>query len=297
MQITANGIKIEVEDTGAPGDGKPVVLLIMGLGMQLIAWPPAIVRAFTESGYRVIRFDNRDIGLSQWFDHLGRPPMAWLLLKQALGMAIKPGYTLRDMAGDALGVLDALQVQRAHVVGVSMGGMIAQRLALLAPGRVASLVSVMSSSGAPNLPKPSLALRKALLSRPKSRDLDAIEAYFLQVLPMLSGKAHPADLTLLKAGVRYGLQRSEHQVGTLRQMLAIASDTTRHTELHRITAPTLVLHGDDDPLVPYPCGQDTAKRIPGASLHTVAGWGHDFAPSALPLVIPPMLAHIQKHSA
>jgi pimeloyl-ACP methyl ester carboxylesterase len=296
MQVRANGIRIEVEDTGAPGDGKPVVLLIMGLGMQLVAWPPALVRAFTQSGYRVIRFDNRDIGLSQWFDELGRPNMAWLLLKKKLGLKLNPGYTLADMANDAIGVLDALRVDRAHVIGVSMGGMIAQRVAITAPDRVHSLVSIMSSSGEPNLPGAQPELLRALLGRPRGKDLAAIEAYFLRVLPMLSGSIHKADVELLRAGVRFGLQRAEHQVGTLRQMVAIGADVDRYRQLGHIATPTLVLHGRDDPLVPLACGQDTADRIHGARMEVIDGWGHDFAPTALPLVIQALLNHVQVHT-
>src|SRR3982751_680707 len=134
MKIKANNIDIEVEDTH-PGDatGRPVVLLIMGLGMQLIAWPPAMVQAIADAGFRVVRFDNRDIGLSRHFDHLGSPSLLWEGLKFRLGWRIRPPYSVQDMAADALGVLDALQIPKAHVVGVSMGGMVAQRLAVLAP--------------------------------------------------------------------------------------------------------------------------------------------------------------------
>ncbi|MGH8857694.1 MAG: alpha/beta fold hydrolase, partial [Polaromonas sp.] len=137
MKIRANGIDIEVEDSGAgldaAGPARPVVLLIMGLGMQLIAWPPAMVQALVDAGMRVVRFDNRDVGLSQHFDHLGVPKLLWAGLKYRLGWRITPPYSLQDMAADTLGVLDALQIDKAHIVGVSMGGMIAQRLALLAP--------------------------------------------------------------------------------------------------------------------------------------------------------------------
>jgi len=140
MKIKANGIDIEVEDTGADGSQseRPVVVLIMGLGMQLVAWPPALVQALVGAGFRVIRHDNRDIGLSQHFDELGLPNLIWTFMRQRLGLPIRPPYSLNDMAMDTVGMLDALQIARAHVVGVSMGGMIAQRVALAAPARVAS---------------------------------------------------------------------------------------------------------------------------------------------------------------
>ena len=146
MKVQANGIEIEVEDSGADGSqaDRPVLLLIMGLGMQLIAWPPAMVHALVDAGYRVIRHDNRDIGLSTQLDHLGMPNLLWEGLKFNLGIGLRAPYSLGDMADDALGVLDALGVARAHVVGVSMGGMIAQRMALAAPERVLSLSQILS---------------------------------------------------------------------------------------------------------------------------------------------------------
>ena len=152
MKLTANNIQIEVEDSAPTSGDMPVVVLIMGLGMQLIAWPPGFVRALMNAGFRVIRFDNRDSGLSDKFHHLGMPNLLWQGLKYKLGMKLHAPYTLHDMAGDALGVLDALKIDKAHMVGVSMGGMVAQRVALMAPERALSLVSIMSSSGARGLP-------------------------------------------------------------------------------------------------------------------------------------------------
>ena len=149
MKIIANGIAIEIEDSG--GAGVPV-LLVMGLGMQLVAWPADFVQSLVDAGYRVLRLDNRDIGLSQHFDELGTPNMLWGMLKYRLGLTIQPPYSLHDMANDAIGVLDSLGIAQAHVVGVSMGGMIAQRMALAAPQRLHSLTSIMSSSGARGLP-------------------------------------------------------------------------------------------------------------------------------------------------
>jgi pimeloyl-ACP methyl ester carboxylesterase len=162
MKIIANKIHIDIADSAAESPehaNRPAVLLIMGLGMQLIAWPPAMVQGLVDAGFRVIRFDNRDIGLSQHFDQLGTPNMLWAGLKYRMGWRITPPYTMQDMADDARGVLDALQIAKAHVVGVSMGGMIAQRLALSAPERVLSLASVMSSRVACPKPRPGSAVR------------------------------------------------------------------------------------------------------------------------------------------
>lgn len=170
MKIKANGLELEVEDSGADGTQaeRPVVLLISGLGLQLTDWPPALVQGLQDAGFRVVRFDNRDAGLSTHLDALGVPNLLWVGLQHRLGLKPRPPYTLEDMARDALGVLDALGIARAHVVGMSMGGMIAQRVALLAPERVLSLTSIMSSSGARGLPGPDSRILKSLLQRPPS---------------------------------------------------------------------------------------------------------------------------------
>ena len=182
MKIRANNIDIEIEDTHTDDTtGLPVVLLIMGLGMQLVAWPPALVQALVDAGYRVIRLDNRDIGLSQKFDHLGQPNLVWASIKYKLGLAVKAPYALHDMAADALAVLEALGVQKAHVVGVSMGGMIAQRLALAAPERVLSLTSIMSSSGARGLPQAQPHVMRVLLSRPAGKDLASVTDHYVRL--------------------------------------------------------------------------------------------------------------------
>ena len=154
MQLSANGLRLEVEDHGSP-QGEPL-LLVMGLGMQLLGWHEDLVDLLVGRGFRVIRFDNRDIGLSQGFDHAGVPNLAIDSLRYAFGLRVKSPYTLADMAADAIGILDALGIGSAHVCGASMGGMIAQRMAAIAPGRVRSLILMMTSSGARRLPGPTL---------------------------------------------------------------------------------------------------------------------------------------------
>ena len=164
MKVRANGLAFEVEESG-PADG-PAVLLVMGLGMQLVAWPAEFVDGLAGAGYRVIRFDNRDIGLSEHLDHLGTPNLLWESLKLRVGLPVRSPYRLHDMAADAIGLLDALEIAQAHVVGASMGGMVAQRMALAAPQRLRSLTSIMSSSGARYLPGPRSHVLQALLRRP-----------------------------------------------------------------------------------------------------------------------------------
>ena len=175
MQISANGINLEVEEHGSP-NGEPL-LLIMGLGMQLVAWQPGFVASLVARGYRVIRFDNRDIGLSQRFDQLGVPNLALDSLRYAVGMKVSAPYTVADMADDAAGLLDALGIAAAHTCGASMGGMIAQQLAVRHPDRVKSLTLVMTSSGSRRLPGPTLKVRSAMISRPQDpNDIDSVVA-------------------------------------------------------------------------------------------------------------------------
>ena len=295
MKIKANGISIELEDSG--GAGKPVVLLIMGLGMQLIAWPPAMVRALTDAGYRVIRHDNRDIGLSQHFDHLGVPNLLWAMLRVRLGLAVQSPYGLKDMAADALGVLDALGVEKAHVVGVSMGGMIAQRVALAAPQRVITLTSIMSSSGARKLPQAGGKVRRVLFGRPASSAPADIVNHYVRLYQAIGSPGFPMAENEMRQRIEFAVKRSFHPMGTLRQMMAIAADTDiRAAELPYITLPTLVLHGRADPLVPYPCGEDTARRIPGAKMVGIDGMGHDLAPGVIERLLPQLQPFLAQHA-
>ncbi|MES2512302.1 MAG: alpha/beta fold hydrolase [Pseudomonadota bacterium] len=295
MHIKANQIDIEVEDTH-PNDtaGRPVVMLIMGLGMQLIAWPPAMVQGLVDAGFRVVRFDNRDAGLSQKFAHLGTPNLLWEGLKYRLRMAVKARYSLKDMAADALGVLDALKIDKAHVVGVSMGGMVAQRLALLAPGRLRSLTSIMSTSGARGLPEASPAVTRVLLGRP-GKGLDAAIDHTVRLLHAIGSPGFPTPQAELREKVAQAAARSFYPPGIVRQMVAIVADTGRASELKNIPVPTLVIHGKDDPLVPFGGGEDTARRIPGAVLHGVDGMGHDLPPGVVERILALLIPHLQKY--
>jgi pimeloyl-ACP methyl ester carboxylesterase len=292
MKLIVNGISLEIEDTG--GAGTPV-LLIMGLGMQLIAWPLPLVNSLVAAGYRVIRFDNRDIGLSQHFDQLGAPNLILAALKHRLGFKITPPYTLHDMAADALGVLDALNIPRAHIVGASMGGMIAQRVALAAPQRTLSLTSIMSTSGAPGLPQAQPHVMRALMSRPKGTDQAAILAHTVRLFGIIGSPGFPIDPAAMRERVAASLARSYHPAGAVRQMVAIAADTTRAEQLRSLSCPTLVLHGKADPLVPYPCGQDTARRINGAQMTGIEGMGHDLAPGVVDALLPHMQGFFAAH--
>ncbi len=294
MKIKANGIDIEVEDSGFDGSqaDRPAVMLVMGLGMQLITWPPAMLRGLAQAGYRVIRHDNRDIGLSARLEHLGRPSLLWEGLKFNLGLAVRAPYSLQDMADDALGVLDALGVAQAHLVGVSMGGMIAQRMAISAPERVRSLTSVMSSSGEPSLPKASPRVQMALLGKPSGDNEDAVVRHYIRMFQVIGSPGFRQPDQAIAARVRESVRRCYYPEGVARQTLASLGDIGRAEALSRVRAPTLVLHGKDDPLVPYACGVDTARRIAGARLAGFAGMGHDLAPGVVDLLMGEILPHL-----
>jgi pimeloyl-ACP methyl ester carboxylesterase len=252
----------------------------MGLGMQLLGWPDGFVAGLVGRGFRVVRFDNRDSGLSQRFDHAGVPNLAAESMRHALGLKIRAPYTLGDMAADSLGVLDALGIGSAHVCGASMGGMIAQRMTLAAPERVKSLTLMMTSSGSRHLPGPSLQVRSALMSRPKEKSLAGIVEHFVGLYRLIGSPAYPTEPDELRARFTKAVRRSYRPAGTARQMVAILADGDRSPLLAGIGVPTHVIHGAADPLVRVAAGRDLARRIPGATLDVVDGMGHDL-PAAL----------------
>ena len=282
QQVEANGVRIQVEDSG--GDGEPL-MLIMGLGGQLIHWPPDFVDALVQGGHRVIRIDNRDAGLSQHLPELGVPNIALAGLQRALGAAVRPPYRLQDMAQDALGVLDALAIPRAHVVGLSMGGMIAQRMAIAAPERCATLTSIMSSSGARGLPNLQAKVLRVMLAKPRGHDTEAVVRYYLDFFRAVGSPAYPVPEPAMRELILQTIARSYDPAGNLRQLAAILADGRRAAELARIRCPTLVVHGADDPWVPPACAHDTARRIPGARLALIPDMAHDLAPVGHPEIV------------
>ena len=224
MQISANGIAIEVEDLGKP-TGEPL-LLIMGLGMQLTAWHRGLVQQMLDQGFRVIRFDNRDVGLSQNFDGLGAPNLALAALQRLAHWPVRSAYSLSDMADDAAGVLTALGLKSAHVCGASMGGMIAQQLALNHPERVRSLTLMMTDSGARGLPRPTLKVSAALLARPADPyDLDSLVDHYYRLFRLIGSPAYPGPEAWLRQVCADAVRRSNRPQGFARQLMAIAADT------------------------------------------------------------------------
>jgi len=274
MQLSANGITLEVEDHG-PTSGEPL-LLIMGLGMQLVAWPDGFVKQLVRQGFRVIRFDNRDAGLSQSFDAAGVPNLAIAAMQHVFRMSVKSPYSLADMAGDAVGVLDALNIKRAHVCGASMGGMIAQHMGISHAARIKSLTLIMTTSGARALPQPSMKVRQALLSRPADpKSLDSIAEHYYKLYRLIGSPGFPAAEAELRGRIGASVRRSNRPHGVARQLVAIAADSGRAARLGQITVPTHIIHGDADPLVPVAAAHDLKKRITGATMDLIGGMGHD----------------------
>lgn len=273
MKISANGLAIEVDDQGPPG-GEPV-LLIMGLGMQLLGWPDELVQLLVSRGLRVIRFDNRDIGLSQGFDALGVPNVPVQAIRYALHLPVKAPYTIAEMAEDARGLLDALGIASAHVCGASMGGMIAQHLAVRHPQRVRSLVLLMTTSGSRRLPQPAARVRRALLARPRSSAPADVVPHLEKLLRVIGSPAFPPEPQRLRTRLEAMVRRSWHPQGTARQLIAVVADGDRTPMLAKIQAPTRVVHGAADPLIPPEAGRDLARRIAGAELDLIDGMGHD----------------------
>ena len=272
-QIAANGVTLEYEAHGDPAN--PPLLLIMGLGAQLTLWPIELIEALVAHGYHVIRHDNRDIGLSTKFTHAGVPELPAVMMALMSGKMPALPYTLTDMAEDAAALLTALGINQAHVVGASMGGMIAQLLAIHHPTRVLSLTSIMSTTGNPMLPPAKPEAMAALMERPTTAELTDVLALGLRISRAIGSPAYPAPEDRLRTRIERDFRRSFHPTGAGRQMAAIMADGDRRERLKAVTAPTLVIHGEDDPLVPVEGGKDTAAAIPGAKLLTIPGMGHD----------------------
>lgn len=291
-QYLAGPITLEAESFG--DERHPTVLLVMGLGMQLTAWPMALVQALVDAGHRVVRFDNRDAGLSHQCDDAPRVHLMREAARFFLRLPLRAPYGIGTMAGDTVALMDAMGIARAHVVGASMGGMIAQSLAAAHPARVASLVSIMSSSGRRSLPTARWNVLKPLLSPPpKDGGFERRLAHFVRLFRALQGPGYPISGEELRERTAASLRRSYTPAGTARQLLAIAASGDRSAALRGIRAPTLVLHGDADPLLPLPHGRDSAACIPGATLRVIEGMGHDLPPTLLPVLRDALLAHLR----
>jgi len=288
--IRANGIDIFYDEFGQPD--APVILLIMGLATQMIAWPESLCEALAARGFRVVRFDNRDIGLSAKMENAPLQSLPWAIFKWRVGLRVRSAYSLEDMAADALGLMDALKIAKAHIVGASMGGMIAQIIAAKHRERCLSLTSIMSTSGARGLPLPTKPVQAVMTARrPPANDAEAVIRFGMHVLSTIGSPAYPTPEPELRAFVIRALKRSVYPPGFARQLMAVLANGSRVALLKTVRVPTLVLHGEDDPLVPVEGGRDTARHIPGAKLVTIPGWGHDLPSELVPRLVDAVAEH------
>lgn len=277
--VTANGIRLAYEAFGDPAN--PAVVLVMGLGTQLIGWPMALCEGLVDRGFHVIRFDNRDIGLSEKFENAHIPQAATLMLRSKLRLPLNVPYTLDDMAKDCVGLLDALNIDRAHLVGASMGGMIGQIVAARFGERLHSFTSIMSTSGNPKVPMARPNVVMAMVKRSLGLEKITLASTMAYWRKIGSPGYQPTDEELKKK-ILDSYYRSNYPQGYSRHMAAVLASGSRVRLLKQITTPTLVIHGRDDALVSVEGGIDTARNIHGARLEIFDGMGHDLPKGLLP---------------
>jgi pimeloyl-ACP methyl ester carboxylesterase len=290
--VPANGMQLCYEAFGDPAN--PPLVLIMGLASQMIVWDDEFCAQLAARGFWVIRFDNRDIGMSTRLANARTPRFAEMMLAQVTRIRFRVPYTLRDMAADTVGLMDALGIRSAHIVGASMGGAIAQELAILYPARVRTLTSVMSSTGDPKLPGPT---RRALAVLAKKIPLDraGYVREYVATWRVLNGEHFPFDAERTARQGAAAYDRGINPPGAARQLMAIIASGNRRKALRSVTAPTLVIHGTADPLIPDAAGRDTAATIPGARLMLIEGMGHAFPREAWPRIIDAIAQHALRH--
>ena len=276
--IDANGISLHYQSMGREDD--PTIMLVMGLGVQMILWPDAFCQMLVDRGFRVVRFDNRDAGMSTQLNDLRAPNIAVEYVRFMLGMSVRAPYSIDDMATDTAALIGALGLAHVHLVGASMGGMIAQNLAASLPSRVASLTSIMSTTGRRSLPKAKWRTMRALLSRPaKPGDIEGAIRRMMFIVNAISSRTYPPDQVKLRKICEQHVLRGNNPLGGARQIAAIAASDDRTRIVRQIKVPTLVIHGDEDYLIPYPAGLETARAIRegggSATSVIVEGMGHD----------------------
>ena len=272
MKSNAN-ISIAYQIHGNKED--PVVLIIQGLGMPLTATPPEIINELVARGYCLLLVDNRDIGHSQIIDKK-IPNLLVQVIKYILSFKVKCFYKLDDMMNDINVLLDEINVNNCHVIGVSMGGMISQLMAIKNPDKVNSLISIMSTTGNPELPRPKWNVIKYIINGSNNRNINNPEAFYIKLWKLIGSPKYPRSNDEIKEFVNRIISRGVSAQGSIRQILAILNSYNRTSELNKITIPTLVIHGNDDPLVPVECGIDTANAINNSNLWIIDGMGHDF---------------------
>jgi len=288
--IAANSIDINYDSFG--DKSHPAIVLIMGLATQMIYWDQQFCELLASQGYWVIRFDNRDNGKSTWLDSTPAPTSFALLKNAVFRRPLGATYLLSDMMKDTLGLLDALHLKSAHIVGVSMGGMIGQEIAIKHPHRVKSLTSIMSTTGSRKLPKPSTAFSFKMLKRPP-KDINKAVTYGLNVWRLIHGNYYPFDQQKVLSLISRALQRGFNPAGNTRQLAAILDSPDRTAALRTLTVPSLIIHGEDDPLVPVACGYATATAIPNAKIKVYPGMGHTIPNQLYDDITTQILDHIK----
>jgi pimeloyl-ACP methyl ester carboxylesterase len=282
QQANANGLQITYDSFGDLAD--PVIILIMGLGTQMIHWNDEFCELLARNNLRVIRFDNRDIGKSTWLTSSPVPSVLNFIGNSLFGKKVNAPYLLDDMADDTLALMDALNIGSAHLVGASMGGMIAQCIALKSPERVSSLTSIMSTTGNRSLPKAKARIGVKLL-KPLAKEIDLYVAQSLEIWKMLHGEHFPFDKDRVEKVIRDSRHRGFNPAGVARQLSAIIDSPDRTNGLQQLQIPSLVIHGDSDPLVPVACGIATAQAIPNATLKILKGMGHTLPVQLWPQIV------------
>ncbi len=288
-QVQANGIAINFEDRG-PADGTPI-LFVNGYTSTMMSWPEPLMEGLRGRGFRVIRYDNRDVGRSEKFE--GLPDIRAVAADLREGRTPAIPYTLADMAADGIGLLDALGIDKAHVMGVSMGGMIVQRMAIHHADRLLSVTSIMSTTGNPDLPKASEAAMTALQERPPAEDRETIVRHRMKGRRVYQSPAYPKSDADLRRYVEREYDHMYYPDGGVRQYAAIVGDGSRVDLLKDVHLPFLVVHGLADPLVPVEGGKDTAKSVPGAKLELIDGMGHDLPDELCPRFVDLIASHAE----
>tara|TARA_B110000503_G_C7137890_1_gene409616 strand:- start:860 stop:1795 length:936 start_codon:yes stop_codon:yes gene_type:complete len=288
--INVNSVDIAYQLHG--NSSQPTLLLIHGLSTPLTGWPKAMVDAFVAANFQVLLLDNRDVGRSEQLDHFSIPNMGWIITKLKLGLSIKTPYQLEDMMQDVVALLDALNLAEVHVVGASMGGMIAQLMAIHHPRRVKTLTSIMSTTGYKKLPRIDKNIRETLMQKPVSKDYKDQMDYHIKKWQVIGSPDYPCTETDLQQYVESMLQRGITAKGTIRQMLSIMATGNREDALSKLDIPSLVIHGDRDGLVNLAGGKATAQAIPNAKLRVYPGMGHDFPVELIPNIVNDIVTHV-----
>lgn len=291
--VKVNGVNIAYQLHGIPSN--PTILLIHGLSTPLTGWPIELINLLVAANFQVLLLDNRDIGRSEDLNHLGLPNLVWTLFKYKMGRSLKVPYQLHDMAKDVSALIAELNLSKVHAVGASMGGMIAQLLAIHHPQQIKTLTSIMSTTGNPELPTVHRSIRPLLISKPKSRQFEDVLNHHVSKWRAIESPDYPAASPYLQNYVQSMLQRGIPSRGAARQFLAILAAENREPALSKITTPSLVIHGDSDKLVHVAGGRATAESIPNSKLKIYPGMGHDLPVQLIPSIASEIIQHAREH--